>query len=58
MKDRALRHSILIVAKTHLSRGDLAGTAVHKLLMCILDGAEVMDKVLASDPPRKKSRRK
>ena len=54
MKDAALRHSILIVAKSHLTRGDAAGEAVHKLLMSILDGAEIMDKVVGDDKPTRK----
>lgn len=54
MKDKALRHSILIVAKSYLTRGDVMGTAVHKLLMGILDGAEVMDRVIANQEKEKK----
>jgi hypothetical protein len=54
VKDQALRHSLLIVAKAHLTRGDVVGDSVHKLLMSILDGAETMDKVLAMDTPKRK----
>jgi len=54
MKDAALRHSILIVAKSHLTRRDEIGDAVHKLLMSILDGAEIMDKVIDDKPTRKR----
>jgi hypothetical protein len=54
VKDAALRHSILIVAKSHLARKDAIGDAVHKLLMSILDGAEILDKVLEEKPTRKK----
>jgi len=53
VKDAALRNSILIVAKSHLTRGDAIGDAVHKLLMSILDGAEVMDQVLDNTPRKK-----
>jgi len=54
MKDKALRHSLLIVAKSYLSRNDPIGTAVHTLLMSILDGAEIMDKVVTDKPTRKR----
>jgi hypothetical protein len=54
MKDAALRHSILIVAKAHLARKDAIGDAVHKLLMSILDGTEILDKVLETKPARKR----
>jgi hypothetical protein len=54
MKDAALRHSILIVAKSHLARKDAIGDAVHKLLMTILDGAEILDKALDDKPTRKR----
>jgi hypothetical protein len=57
MKDAGLRHSILIVAKSHLTRGDVVGDAVHKLLMSILDGAEVMDRALAVDAFKPKKRK-
>lgn len=54
MKDKALRHSILIVAKSWLSRGDAEGIIVHKILMAIFDGAETLDKVFEDKPARKK----
>jgi hypothetical protein len=53
MKDKALRHSILIVANSYLARKDAIGNAVHVLLMSILDSAEIMDKVVADKPVRK-----
>jgi hypothetical protein len=54
VKDQALRHSILIVAKSWLSRGDAEGIAVHKILMAIYDGAETLDRVFEDKPTRKK----
>lgn len=54
MKDKALRHSLLIVAKSYLTRKDAIGDAVHVLLMSILDGAEIMDKVVVNNRPTRK----
>jgi len=54
VKDEGLRKSIMIVAKSYLSRNDLAGKTVHDLLMNILDGAEVMDKVIDTKPRKRK----
>jgi hypothetical protein len=54
MKDEALRRSIMIVAKSYLTRGDEVGNVVHNILMTIHDGAEVLDQVYADKPARKK----
>jgi hypothetical protein len=54
VKDEALRRSIMIVAKSYLTRGDEIGEAVHRILMSIHDGAEVLDQVFEDKPTTRK----
>jgi hypothetical protein len=44
----------MIVAKSYLTRGDETGELMHRLLMSIVDGAEVLDQVFDDKPKRKK----
>jgi len=57
MKDEALRRSIMIVAKSYATRGDPLGDLVHSMLMSVVDGAEVLDKVFEDTPRRKRRKR-
>jgi len=54
VKDEALRRSIMITAKSYLTRGDEIGELVHRMLMTIHDGAEVLDEVFTEKAPKKR----